>query len=108
MKLKKKGIKKMKTIQRLYNDIDNLRLEDLAEIRRELKSEIEVQQVQLLKSAKRLVPFTKDSTTFSFKNRFSPLSLITTPLRKGKTFSLVEGIVMGYKVMRNVRRIFKR
>ncbi len=95
-------------MQRLYDNKKNLRLEDLAVIKRDLKSDIEKQQAKLLSSTKRLVPFTKDSTTFSLKRRFFPLSLITTSIRKGKAFSLIEGIVMGYKVMRNVRRIFRR
>ena len=63
-------------MQRLYNDRNNLRLEDLAAIKRELKSEIEIQQAQLLISAKRLVPFTKDSITFSLKKIFHYLLLL--------------------------------
>lgn len=108
MNLKKKGNKTMKTMQQLYEN-KKLSFEDLASVKHDLKLKIDKKQDQVFDSAKRLVPFTKDSSTLSLKkSSFSPLSLITTPIRKGKTISIVEGIVVGYKLVRNIRKFIKR
>lgn len=98
----------MKTIQQLY-ETKNLSIEDLSVFKEQLRQRIDEQQKRMLHSAKRLVPFSKESTTVSLKSKvFSPLSLITTPIHKGKTISLVEGIVLGYKIVRSVQRLIKR
>ena len=98
----------MKTMQQLY-ETKNLSFEDLAVVKKQLKQKIDNQQEQVFGSAKRLVPFTKDSATLSLKKKsLSPLSLITTPIRKGKTISLVEGIVIGYKLVRGNRKFIRR
>lgn len=99
---------KMKTMQQLYEN-RNLRLEDLSDVKKNLKQKINAQQEQLMVSAKQLVPFTKDSTTINLnKKSLSPLSLITTPIRKGKTMTVVEGILIGFKIMKSIRRFLRR
>ena len=91
-------------MQQLY-ETKNLSFEDLSIVKKHLRQKIDKQQEQIVVSTKRLVPFTKDSTTLSLKNKaLSPLSFFSTPLRKGKTISLVEGIVMGYKVVRGIKK----
>lgn len=98
----------MKTMQRLY-ETKGLTIQDLSEVKKDLKQRMDIQQEQVFTSAKRLVPFTKDSTTINLnKKSLSPLSLITTPIRKGKTISIVEGVLIGYKLMKNARRLFRR
>ncbi|MHB9140251.1 MAG: hypothetical protein ACYC25_00060 [Paludibacter sp.] len=98
----------MKTIQQLY-ETKNLSIEDLSVFKEQLRQRIDGQQKQVLDSAKRLVPFSKESTTISLKSKaFSPLSLITTPIHKGKTISLVEGIILGYKIIRSVQKLIRR
>ena len=98
----------MKTMQRLY-ETKGLTIQDLSEVKKDLKQRMNIQQEQVFTSAKRLVPFTKDSTTINLnKKSLSPLSLITTPIRKGKTISIVEGVLIGFKLMKNARRLFKR
>ena len=98
----------MKTMQQLY-ETKNLSFEDLANAKKQLKQRIDAQQEQISSSAKRVVPFSKDSTTISLKNNaLSPLSFITTPIRKGKAISLVEGIVIGYKLIRSIRKFIRR
>lgn len=93
-------------MQKLYEN-EKLKLEDLSGVKMELKHKIDSQENQIATSLKRLVPFTKDSTTINLNSkRLSPLALFTTPIRKGKTLSIIDGVVMGYKVMRNVRRFF--
>lgn len=98
----------MKTMQQLYEKKD-LTFEDLSVIRKQLKDRIDLQQNQIQKSARRLIPFSQNDASLSLKNKaFSPLSLITTPIRKGKTLSLIEGIVIGYKLVRGIRRIIRK
>lgn len=98
----------MKTMQQLY-ETKNLSFEDLSIVKKHLRQKIDKQQEQIFVSSKRLVPFTKNSTTLSLKNKaLSPLSFITTPLRKGKAISLVEGIVMGYKVVRSIKKLMRK
>lgn len=98
----------MKTMQQLYEKKD-LTFEDLSVIRKQLKDRIDLQQNQIQKSARRLIPFSQNDGSLSLKNKtFSPLSLITTPIRKGKTLSLIEGIVIGYKLVRGIRRIIRK
>ncbi len=95
-------------MQKLY-ETKGLTIQDLSEVKKDLKQRMDIQQEQIFTSAKRLVPFTKDSTTINLnKKSLSPLSLITTPIRKGKTISIVEGVVLGYKLMKNARRLFRR
>ncbi len=98
----------MKTMQKLY-ETKGLTIQDLSAVKKDLKQRMDIQQEQVFTSAKRLVPFTKDSTTINLnKKSLSPLSLITTPMRKGKTISIVEGVLIGYKLMKNARRLFRR
>lgn len=98
----------MRTMQQLYEN-KNLTIEDLSEVKKELKQRIEAQQNHVLTSARRLVPFTKDSTTINLNRKsLSPLSLITTPIRKGKTISIVEGVLIGYKLMRSIRKFIRK
>ena len=108
MKIPTKKNRKMKTMQQLYEKKD-LTFEDLSVIRKQLKDRIDLQQNQIQKSARRLIPFSQNDGSLSLKNKaFSPLSLITTPIRKGKTLSLIEGIVIGYKLVRGIRRIIRK
>ena len=98
----------MKTMQKLY-ETKGLTIQDLSAVKKDLKQRMDIQQEQVFTSAKRLVPFTKDSTTINLnKKSLSPLSLITPPMRKGKTISIVEGVLIGYKLMKNARRLFRR
>jgi hypothetical protein len=95
-------------MQKLY-ETKGLTIQDLSAVKKDLKQRMDIQQEQVFTSAKRLVPFTKDSTTINLnKKSLSPLSLITTPMRKGKTISIVEGVLIGYKLMKNARRLFRR
>ena len=98
----------MKTMQKLYEN-KKLKIDDLSVVKLELKNKIDTQEHHISSSVKRLVPFTKDSTTINLNSKsLSPLTLITTPFRKGKTLTVIDGLVIGYKVMRNVRRFFFR
>lgn len=98
----------MKTMQKLYEN-KKLKLEDLAVVKMDLKHRINSQEKHISTSVKRLVPFTKDSTTINLNSKsLSPLALFTTPIRKGKALSVIDGLVLGYRVMRNVRRFFFR
>ncbi len=98
----------MKTMQQL-RDNKNLSYEDLASVKHDLKIEIDKQQVIVLDSAKRLIPFSKNASNLLFRNSsFSPLSLLTISRRKGRNISLLQGILIGYKLMRNIRRLLRR
>lgn len=98
----------MKTMQQLYNN-KKLNIDDLRDVKMQLKQKIDEQQEQVFTSAKRLVPFTKDSTTINLnKKSLSPLSLVTTPIRKGKAISIAEGVLIGFKLMKSVRRLIRR
>lgn len=98
----------MKTMQKLY-ETKGLTIQDLLEVKKDLKQRMDIQQKQVFTSAKRLVPFTKDSTAISLnKKRLLPLSLITAPIRKGRTMSMIEGALIGYKLMRSIRKFFRR
>ncbi len=108
MKTETKGNPKMKAMQQLYEKKD-LTFEDLSVIRKQLRQRIDSQQEHIMVSARRLIPFSGGSSGISLKNKgISPLSLITTPIRKGKAISLVEGMVIGYKLVRSIRRIIRK
>lgn len=98
----------MKTMQKLYKT-KGLTIRDLQEAQKDLKQRMEMQQEQVLASAKRLVPFTKDSSVFGLSpKRLLPLSLITAPIKKGRVISVIEGVLIGYKLARSIRRFIRR
>lgn len=108
MTIQKKIKKTMKTIQQLHNT-SRLKMDDLTDAKVDLKKKIEEQQRIVQSSIKQLVPFSKDSTTINLnKKSMLPLSLITTPIRKGKAITMVEGIMIGYKLTKNIRRLLRR
>lgn len=88
----------------------HLTINDLTEIRKELKVKVDLQQDVMLASAKRLVPFNNGTSVINLgKKSLSPLKLMTMlPLRRAKRMTLVEGIVIGYKVMSSVKRFVRR
>lgn len=94
-------------MQQLYEN-KKLKIDDLYGVKMQLKKKINVQREEVFIAAKRLVPFTKDSTTISLSNKLLPLSLITFPFRKGKVFSVVEGVLMGFRLMKNIRRLMRK
>lgn len=97
----------MKTIQQLY-DQKNLSLEDLIFVRQELKNKIENKQNQLLDSSRRLMTFPKIVNQNSLKdNLFSIVSLLTSN-KYGKIGTVVEGIIVGYKISKSIRKLFRK
>lgn len=108
MTKQKKTTMTMKTMQQLYEN-RKLTMDDLADVKFDLKRKINEQQSKMQVSMKQIIPFTKDSTTINLNNKkFLPLSLITTPIRKGRAISVAEGILVGYKVMKSIRRFIRR
>ncbi|MFV0390525.1 MAG: hypothetical protein ACK5KP_01350 [Paludibacteraceae bacterium] len=98
----------MKTIHQLQKN-KKLKIDDLQDVKRQLRLRIDEQQKMMMASAKGLVPFSANSSSIrSNKKRLIPLSILTTPLRKGKTISVVEGMLIGYKLIKSIRRVVKK
>lgn len=99
---------KMKTIQQLYEN-KKLRIDDLYQAKQQLKQKIDVQQQQVLTSFKQVVPFSKALGTLNLGGKMlSPMTLITFLFRRGKTFSILNGILTGFKLMKAVRKLMRR
>ena len=95
-------------MQQLYEN-KNLKLEDLTTVRQNLRIQIENQQTQVLESAKGLASFKGMLSLLAYnKPAHSPISLLASAGNKKNKFSFVDGMVMGYKMIRNVRRMFRR
>jgi len=81
----------------------NLTIDDMPILREQIKQKIEDQKDQVISSAQHLVSFS--SVT---KSSFTPLSLVTTPFTKGKIMNLVQGAIVGYKIVRSIRRFIRK
>jgi hypothetical protein len=97
----------MKTIQQLY-DKKNLTLEDLAEVRENLKFEIENQQKKIITSSQRMVTFPKITKQNTLKDNLLSLISLISNRNYGRTRTVIEGIWAGYRISRNIMRIFRR
>lgn len=80
----------------------NITIEDIPALKREAKQKIEAQKVRLLSTAQELIPFSSTTSTIT------PLSLITTPFRKGKVMTVVQGVILGYNLVRKLRQLFRK
>lgn len=81
----------------------NLTMEDLELVKYQLKRELDAKQNSINHSAKSLIPFSKVS-----RNASNSFPLLSTRRRKGKTISIVEGVVMGFKMVKNISRMLRR
>lgn len=86
----------------------NLELEDLSEIRQNLKLLIDLQEEKMTDSAKSVIPF-HDSyvNQTGIFHKFSPISLVAAPLKKTSKTGLVDGVIAGFKAFRAVRRFIR-
>ncbi len=87
----------------------NLELEDLSEVRKGLKNLISLQEDKILESAKSTIPF-HDSfvNKTGLFHKYSPLSLVSNPLKIKSKAGLVDGILAGFKAVRAVRRLIRK
>ena len=81
----------------------NLTIDDMSIVREQIKQKIEEQKDQVILSAQHLVPFSSDT-----KSSFIPLSLVTVPFTKGKIMNLIQGAIVGYKIVRSIRRFIRK
>lgn len=97
----------MKTIQQL-SDKKNLTLDDLAEVRENLKFEIENQQKKIITSSQQLISFPKITKQNTLKDNLISLFSLISSNKYGRTRIVIEGIWAGYRISRNIMRIFRR
>jgi hypothetical protein len=97
----------MKTIQQL-SDKKNLTLDDLAEVRENLKFEIENQQKKIITSSQQLISFPKITKQNTLKDNLISLFSLISSNNYGRTRIVIEGIWAGYRISRNIMRIFRR
>ena len=81
----------------------NITIEDIPVFKLEAKEKIEAQKVRLISTAQDLVPFSSSTTS-----TITPLALITAPFRKGKAMTVVQGVILGYNLIRKLRQFFKK
>lgn len=81
----------------------NITIEDIPAFKLEAKQKIEVQKVRLITTAQDLVPFSSSTTS-----TITPLALITAPFRKGKAMTVVQGVILGYNLVRKLRLLIKK
>ena len=81
----------------------NITIEDIPAFKQEAKQKIEVQKVRLISTAQDLVPFSSTTTS-----TITPLALITAPFRKGKVMTVVQGVILGYNLIRKLRQFLKK
>ncbi len=96
-------------MQHLYENKD-LKFEDLAVIRKKLRQLAGERQNQILDSAGRLITLPNAlSLLKSSVNVPSPLALFSRSGRRKKNrFTLVEGVLLGFRAMRSARRFLRR
>jgi hypothetical protein len=78
-------------------------IDDLPVFKNEVRQRIEEQKNQLISTAQGLIPFNSKTTT-----SITPLSLITAPFRKTKVMTVVEGVIIGYNIVRKIRRLLRK
>lgn len=80
-----------------------LKMDDLEVVKFALKNQINMKQQQIIHSTKNFSPFSKHTQSIST----NPLSLLKVPRRKGKTLSIIVGVITSIKLFYNIRNIIK-
>lgn len=84
--------------QLTVNQLKKLQLEDIKQRKREIRTEIGLQKDVIVYSAKRIVsPFSNTETTgINIFKKF------------GTGVAVFDGILMGYKMIKGIKRLFRR
>ncbi|MBP1663132.1 MAG: hypothetical protein H6Q19_272 [Bacteroidetes bacterium] len=83
----------------------NITIEDMLVFKKEARQKIEQQKVRLISRAQQLMPFFSSSSTTT---SFAPLALMTAPFRKGKMMTVIQGLIVGYNLVRRIRKLIKK
>lgn len=84
---------------------DNIRMEDLSVLKEQIKQRIDEQKDQLEYSAKNLFPSSPTKILSTVSDVALAASGIMNGTKKaGKGFALLNGVVIGYKLVKSIRK----
>ena len=98
----------MKLMSKLGSN-KNLQLEDIELARTELRKQIKLQQELLTVTTREVTTIHNPIASLVGKrSSFSPLSLLSAPVRNRKTYLFMQGMVLGYRGIKKMRRAVRK